>query len=85
MGDMKTTADEPLSVWLSRFDEALLRMERLSRSNFISDDDRRPYCEAQVGEPDHERLCSHHAKDGSRYCGTHQRHRRPVQLFGAER
>jgi hypothetical protein len=82
MGDMKTTADEPLSVWLSRFDEALLRMERLSRSNSL---DSRPYCEAQVGEPGHERLCSHHARDNERYCGTHLRRRRPVETFGAEK
>lgn len=79
---MKTSYNEPLSAWLGQFDEALLRMERLSRSNSL---DSRPYCEAQVGQPGHERLCSHHARENERYCGTHIRNRKPVQLFGAEK
>jgi hypothetical protein len=77
----QTTYDDPLA-WLGQLDTGLLDLERITRSNFIAD--RRPRCEAWTGEPEFGRLCGNFARDNSRYCGTHQKHRRPVQTFGAE-
>ena len=79
----QTTHDDPLA-WLDQLDAGLLDLERVTRSNFIAADDRRPRCEAWTGEPEFGRLCGNFARDNSRYCGTHQRHRRPVELFGPE-
>lgn len=64
-----TTHDDPLS-WLNQFDSGLLDLERVTRSNFITD--QRPRCEEWCGEPEFGRLCGNYAQENSQYCGTHQ-------------
>jgi hypothetical protein len=84
---IKTTFDDPLA-WAERNGldyEGLRQLDfRVSHVDPILDGDQRVYCDAIMGEPGMERLCRNLAKDQTRYCGTHQRHRRPVQLFGPE-
>jgi hypothetical protein len=71
-------------AWLDQLDAGLLGLERVTRSNFIAADDRRTRCDAWTGEPEFGRLCGNITRDGARYCGSHIRHRRPVQTFGPE-
>jgi hypothetical protein len=82
---------DPLA-WLDQADSAGVQLDPTLRDldfdvrkNPIEDGDTRPYCQAIVGKPGFERLCSRHARPDERFCGTHIRHRRPVELFGAER
>jgi hypothetical protein len=73
---IKTSWDDPLA-WLDQagLDPGLRQLDfRVSLpTRTIPDEDRRPRCEAQMGEPGYERLCSHLAKDGTRFCGVHRR------------
>jgi hypothetical protein len=83
----RTTYDDPLS-WLDQagLDPSLRQLNfRVSLpTRTIPDGDTRAYCEAQMGEPGFERLCSHLVRPNSRYCGIHREHRRQVELFGPE-
>lgn len=83
----KTAFEDPIA-WLDQvgLDPGLRQLDfRVSLpTRTIRDGDRRAYCEAQMGEPGFERLCSHLARDNSRYCGIHQRGRRTIETFGAE-
>jgi hypothetical protein len=72
-------------AWLAQFDPSLSAFNSVvdGRMAAFPAGDRRPHCEAWVESVGH--VCVNFARENSRYCGTHQRHRRPVELFGPER
>jgi hypothetical protein len=86
---MKTTfakkdPDPALTAWLNQFDTALRIFDGIveGRMAAFPDGDRRRHCEAWVETPGH--ICTNLAKNGTPFCRTHQKRRRPARTFGAE-